>query len=243
MKVLVLSDVHANLVAFEAVLQDAGEVDAIWNIGDTVGYGPKPAECVDLMISVGADPVLVGNHDLACLGELDLAEFNPVAQIASRWTATQLGPIQRTFLAGLPATAIAESITLAHGSPRAPVWEYLAGIQVATENFGYFTTQVCIVGHTHVSMCALLRDDATEAEIFALRPGDIVDLTHHRFILNPGSVGQPRDRDPRAAYVVLDTDRGIATAHRVEYDVEATQEQMRAVHLPDVLVARLAFGM
>lgn len=243
MKVLVISDVHANLVALEAVLQDAHGYDAIWNIGDTVGYGPRPRECIDRMVDYGANPVLVGNHDLACLGALDLAEFNPVAQVASRWTSLQLGIEHRAYLQALPATTTTEGITLAHGSPRAPIWEYVTSAAVASENFLFFDTDVCLIGHTHIAMFAVLRDDETDAELYQFREGATIDLVQARYIVNPGSVGQPRDRDPRAAYAVLDLDRGTITAHRVAYDIATTQRQMALANLPDVLISRLSHGM
>jgi diadenosine tetraphosphatase ApaH/serine/threonine PP2A family protein phosphatase len=242
-KALVLSDIHANLVALEAVLRDAKGYEAIWNIGDTVGYGPRPRECLDLMVDHGANPVLVGNHDLACLGELDLTEFNPVAQVASRWTALQLGLEHRAYLKDLPAMTVSESFTLAHGSPRAPIWEYVTSAVIASENFLYFDTNVCLIGHTHIAMFAVMRAEQIQAEIYQFRDGTTLDLLQARYIVNPGSVGQPRDRDPRAAYAILDTDRGTITAHRVEYDVSTTQRQMALANLPDVLIARLAHGM
>ncbi len=243
MKVLVISDIHSNLVALETVLATCGEFDSIWNIGDTIGYGPKPRECIDKMLELDADPVLVGNHDLACIGEIDLSEFNPVAQIASRWTSLQLGMDHRAYLQELPAMTDAEGYTLAHGSPRSPIWEYVTNATVATENFGWFDTRVCLIGHTHVAMFAKLSDECETAEIMPLRDGAVLDLNENRFLVNPGSVGQPRDRDPRAAYALLDLQTGTLTAHRVEYNIEATQRQMASANLPDVLIGRLAHGV
>jgi diadenosine tetraphosphatase ApaH/serine/threonine PP2A family protein phosphatase len=242
-KVLIISDIHSNLEALETVLANCGEFDALWNIGDTIGYGPKPRECIDKMLELEADPVLVGNHDLACIGELDLSEFNPVAQIASRWTSLQLGMDHRAYLQDLPAMTDVEGFTLAHGSPRSPIWEYVTNATVATENFGWFDTRVCFIGHTHVAMYAKLCDESDTAEIMPLRDGVELDLTKHRYLVNPGSVGQPRDRDPRAAYAMLDLDNGSLTAHRVEYNIEATQRQMATANLPDVLIGRLAHGV
>jgi diadenosine tetraphosphatase ApaH/serine/threonine PP2A family protein phosphatase len=195
------------------------------------------------MVNHAANPVLVGNHDLACLGELDLTEFNPVAQVASRWTALQLGLEHRTYLKDLPAMTVSEGFTLAHGSPRAPIWEYVTSAAIATENFPHFDTDVCLIGHTHIAMFAVLRPGGVQAELYQFRDGTTLDLLQARYIVNPGSVGQPRDRDPRAAYAMLDTDRGTITAHRVEYDIAATQRQMALANLPDVLIARLAHGM
>ena len=243
MKALIVSDIHANLVALEAVLAAAPSHDAIWNVGDTIGYGPRPRECLDLMVDRFASPALVGNHDLACIGDVDLTEFNPVAQIASRWTALQLGMDHRAYLKNLPAMTTANGYTLAHGSPRAPVWEYVTSAAIATDNFAFFDTDVCFIGHTHIAMYASLREGQTTADIHPLRDGETLDLLRARYIVNPGSVGQPRDRDPRAAYAILDTDRGTITAHRVEYDIPLTQRQMALANLPDVLVARLAHGM
>lgn len=243
MKILLISDVHANLVALDAVLRDCPVFDAIWNLGDTIGYGPKPRECIDRMVDLFAGPVLVGNHDLACIGEVDITEFNPVAQVASRWTALQLGMDHRAYLSDLPALTTSSQFTLAHGSPRSPVWEYVTNSTIATENFAAFDTDVCFIGHTHIAMFALLREGAPLAEIHPFRPGDMIDLTAARYLINPGSVGQPRDRDPRAAYAVLDTDNATVTAHRVEYEITLTQRQMALANLPEVLIARLAHGM
>jgi diadenosine tetraphosphatase ApaH/serine/threonine PP2A family protein phosphatase len=243
LKVLIISDIHANLAALDAVLGDCKEYDAIWNLGDTIGYGPKPRECIDRMVDLFANPVLVGNHDLACIGEVDIAEFNPVAQVAARWTALQLGMDHRAYLRDLPAMTVAEGFTLAHGSPRSPIWEYVTSVAVATENFACFDTDVCFIGHTHIAMYAIMKEGAATAELHPLRHGETLDLLTGRFIINPGSTGQPRDRDPRAAYAVLDTSRGMLTAYRVEYDVAATQRQMALANLPDVFIGRLAHGM
>lgn len=243
MKVLLVSDIHSNQAALEAVLTDAGECDAVWNLGDTVGYGPKPRECLDKMVDLFANPVLVGNHDLACIGEVDVSEFNPVAQLASRWTSLQLGMDHRAYLNALPAVTIAGAYTLAHGSPRSPVWEYVTTAQIAAENFEFFDTDVCFIGHTHVAMYALIREGADEVEVGPLVDDQVLDLLAGRYLINPGSVGQPRDRDSRAAYALLDTDLGSLTAHRVAYDVALTQKQMAMANLPDVLIARLALGM
>jgi diadenosine tetraphosphatase ApaH/serine/threonine PP2A family protein phosphatase len=243
LKVLLFSDIHANLAALEAVLADAGEWDAVWNLGDTVGYGPKPRECLDKMVDLFANPVLVGNHDLACIGEVDVSEFNPVAQLAARWTSLQLGMDHRAYLNALPAVTISGAYTLAHGSPRSPVWEYVTTPQIAAENFAFFDTDVCFIGHTHIAMYALVREGSDDVEVGPLADDQTVDLLAGRYLINPGSVGQPRDRDPRAAYAILDTDMGSLTAHRVAYDVALTQKQMAMANLPDVLIARLAHGM
>ena len=243
MKILLVSDIHGNHVALETVLAASRTFDAVWNLGDTVGYGPRPRECVDLIAQHGAGPVLVGNHDLAAIGQLDLADFNPVARIAARWTGLQLGPEHRAFLAALPAKTSVEGYTLAHGSPRAPIWEYVADAETATDNFAFFDTVACFIGHTHLAMYAKLGDGRSGAEIGPFRNGETLELRGDRFLINPGSVGQPRDGDPRAAYAILDTERRAVTAHRVAYDIAATQHQMIAAGLPEALIARLPLGV
>jgi diadenosine tetraphosphatase ApaH/serine/threonine PP2A family protein phosphatase len=149
----------------------------------------------------------------------------------------------RAYIGDLPAMTTAANYTLAHGSPRSPVWEYVTNAQIATENFECFETNVCFIGHTHIAMYAELHAETGTSEIHALRDGDVLDLTATRYIVNPGSVGQPRDRDPRAAYAILDTEQASLTAHRVEYDVPITQRQMAMANLPEVLIVRLAHGM
>jgi diadenosine tetraphosphatase ApaH/serine/threonine PP2A family protein phosphatase len=243
MRVLLISDIHANLAALEAVFAACPSFDALWNLGDTIGYGPRPAQCLDLVRAHGAAPSLVGNHDLACIGEIDPAEFNPVAQEAARWTALQLSDDHREHLMNLPPMTGALGHTLAHGSPRDPIWEYVTTPEIATANFAAFGTNVCFVGHTHIAMSATLAEGAVLAGIRAWREGETLDLRSNRHIINPGSVGQPRDRDPRAAYAVLDTTRGTITAHRAAYDIATTQSQMRDARLPDFLISRLSVGI
>lgn len=242
MKVLILSDIHANLVALEAVLADCGEVDAIWNLGDTVGYGPRPSECLDRVLALGARPMLAGNHDLACTGELDDRDFNAVARAASRWTSNQLRPDQKTLLRSLPGRTETDGFTLAHGSPRDPVWEYLTDQYAATANFGCFTTRVCLIGHSHLPLVFRLKAKGRMAKVEGLADQQTVDLNEDRLIVNPGSVGQPRDLDSRAAYGLIDTERAIFTGKRVEYDIEETQRQMTEACLPELLIRRLSIG-
>lgn len=243
MRILIVSDIHANLTALRAVVVHAGPVDAVWNLGDTVGYGPRPRECVELMMQLGADPSLMGNHDLACIGELSLQEFNDVARYAAEWTVAELGDEHRSYLGSLPTTTSIGDVTLAHASPREPVWEYVDCVPVATANFRHFQSTTCLVGHTHRAMIATLEPEQQEASIAPLRDGDAVQLEGARFLINPGSVGQPRNRDPRAAFGIMDTDERTFTAHRAAYDVTETQRQMEAAGLPDLLVARLSIGM
>jgi len=241
-KILVVSDIHGNRAALEAVLETAVNVDAIWSLGDIVGYGPNPGWCIDKMIELGASLSLCGNHDLACIGRIAIADFNPIAQIATRWTATQLSDTQRQFLMSLPAKSIECNVTLAHGSPRHPVWEYIDSPTVATENFGHFETNVCLVGHSHVAAIAEMPARASRATMSHWQAGQSIDLDSGRFILNPGSVGQPRDGDPRAAFAMLDLETGTITAHRVHYDIASEQDRIRAAGLPIQLARRIALG-
>jgi len=241
MRVLVVSDIHANLAAFEAVLEDAGTFDVIWSLGDIVGYGPEPNACIRLLQEY-PHIAIAGNHDWAVLGRLDLAEFNSDARIANLWTREQLTPDARAFLESLPETRVEGDFTLAHGSPRHPVWEYLLYLTAACINFRYFENGVCLVGHTHIP--AIFWLPAQGEECFSVPiPEEPLSLKgSERYIINPGGVGQPRDGDPRAAYAVLDTEAMTLTFERTPYDIPRTQEAMRRAGLPPRLIARLDYG-
>src|SRR5579875_652372 len=158
MVILVISDIHANLVALEAVLADAGTVDEIWSLGDIVGYGPKPRECLDLVRSLNPTISVVGNHDYAAIGRISLADFNPIARSASQWTATQLDLDHVQYLEGLPLKQTSGDVTIVHGSPRFPIWEYVYNARVAAKNFSAFDSELCFLGHTHVSMYVTERE-------------------------------------------------------------------------------------
>jgi diadenosine tetraphosphatase ApaH/serine/threonine PP2A family protein phosphatase len=243
-RVAVISDVHGNLYALEAVLGeiDRDPPDAIWCLGDTVGYGPRPNECCAL-VRERADVVLSGNHDLIALGSVEVAveEFNPDAAAASIWTGKQLTDESREFLAGLEPSAEIDGAQLFHGSPRDPVWEYVLSEEVALESLLLTEAPLVLVGHTHVATAIVLQEDrllggvATEGLETRLEDG--------RWLLNPGSVGQPRDGNPRAAFLVLDLDAGRARFRRVAYPVARTQEEIRERGLPDSLAERLAHGV
>jgi diadenosine tetraphosphatase ApaH/serine/threonine PP2A family protein phosphatase len=244
MRVLILSDIHSNYVALEAVLAAAGSYDQLWNLGDTIGYGPCPNECMAAM-RANATAMIAGNHDLACLGLVDLSDFNPEARAANIWNGEQLLVEHRTFLESTPPQLeVSERFLLSHGSPRDAIWEYLLTRAQAHDNFRRFTHQVCFVGHSHVPLFFTLPPGARaegpelpEAdEMLTLRAGA-------RYIINPGSVGQPRNQDPRAAFAILDTDADTVVFQRVSYDVQQTQEQMHTAHLPEPLALRLQYGM
>jgi diadenosine tetraphosphatase ApaH/serine/threonine PP2A family protein phosphatase len=185
---------------------------------------------------------LVGNHDLAVIGRLDVTAFNPWARAAADWTSTQLRAADVAWLGSLPSRTVIGGMTLAHASPRDPVWEYVTDEATAAANFTSFDTQVCWIGHSHVALVAS-RDERGRTALRALGDGETIDLEHARWLINPGSVGQPRDGDPRAAYVILDLDQGRAASHRVPYDIARTQQQMSDAGLPPPLIERLRHGI
>jgi diadenosine tetraphosphatase ApaH/serine/threonine PP2A family protein phosphatase len=241
MRVLVISDIHANLAAFETVLEDAADQwEQIWCLGDVVGYGPEPNACVTLLRE--HDHLsLSGNHDWAVLGKLDINAFNRDARAAIEWARTAISEETRAFLESLPTEEVHAPFTLAHGSPRQPVWEYILDEDTAAANFAHFDTPFCLVGHTHMPV---VFEELEDGRARGSRPayGEKLSLAATRLIINPGSVGQPRDADPRAAYALLDTEAMTWEHRRVAYPVGATQERMRELGLPHRLVARLEMG-
>ena len=241
MRTLIISDIHANLTALEAVLADAGKVDATWCLGDLVGYGPDPNECVERITALPNLQCILGNHDAAALKHIEVDSFNPEARTAILWTQQRLNTTNLSFLQSLPERVILDLITLVHGSPRQPVWEYLLDTRTATLNFDFFDGLYCFVGHTHLPVMYYLPDDAMYARLVV--PENETQLTlAPRAILNPGSVGQPRDRDPRAAYAILDMDQNTWECHRVAYDIPSVQERMVKAGLPERHILRLAAG-
>jgi len=240
MRVLVISDVHANLAALEAVLADAGHWDVIWSLGDIVGYGPEPNECI-ARLSAEKHLAIAGNHDWAVLGKLELEDFNHDARRAILWTREQLNPLSLAYLQALSEVLVEGDFTLAHGSPRSPIWEYLLSPGAAKANFDYFQTSVCLVGHTHIPV--RFRDlPGNLCQVILPQEGETIPLGQEREIINPGGVGQPRDGDPRAAYLLLDTEQRTFEHRRVGYDIAETQRKMRAVELPKRLILRLEVG-
>lgn len=241
MRYLILSDIHANLAALEAVLTDAPAFDEIWCLGDVIGYGPDPNECVERLQDLPHFS-LAGNHDWAALGKLDLDTFNTDARIANTWTQSELKPAAREYLEQLPPSTERGDFHLAHASPREPVWEYILDGKVAYANFAYFSTQFCLVGHTHTPAIFELDEEHERSEGLIPHTPSTITLGSPRMIINPGSVGQPRDGDPRASYALLDTKKKRWEYRRVPYPVEITQERMRARGLPRRLVERLRSG-
>lgn len=236
-RILLISDVHGNLLALEAVLAAAGPVAGIWAMGDTVGYGPDPSDVLALLKEKRARMV-AGNHDLAVATGQGLDAFNPHAREAARLHREWLSAAERDDLAVLPLTMEQDAFTLCHGSLRDPIWEYVFTAPQADASIEISPTAHVCNGHTHLP--AIYRKDARVTQV-PFREGRPVTLTG-RMLVNPGSVGQPRDGDPRAAYAVLDTDGGTIELQRSSYDVNEVQRRIRTRGLPGVLADRLAVG-
>lgn len=244
MKYALIADIHANLAAFTAVLEDIerrGGVDELWCLGDIVGYGPDPVRCIELLRQ-HKHICVAGNHDLAAAGKLPLKEFNPDAAIACRWTAQQLSEADKEYLGNLPKVIERDDFTLAHGSPREPIWEYLVSAGSARENFGYFKTKFCLVGHSHMPLIFRQAEDGG-CSFGVLKGGIGQVLGKSRMIINPGGVGQPRDGDPRASYAIYDSEPSVIRLYRVAYDINDTQVRMTKHNLPMRLVVRLEQGV
>jgi diadenosine tetraphosphatase ApaH/serine/threonine PP2A family protein phosphatase len=243
MRVLLVSDIHANRAALDAVLAAAGQYDTVWCLGDVVGYGPEPNECIEILRGLPLAVCLAGNHDWGVLGKMNLSDFNDQATSAILWTRRQLTEEHRAWLEALPATLAtpAEKVSLAHASPREPVWEYILNVTIARANFDHFATPICFVGHSHIPVLFRLNPSGKVA-IEMLTKDEPLTLGADRVIVNPGSVGQPRDRDPRSAFALFDTDTLAFTHRRVEYDIAATQAKMRTAGLSPKLIARLQVG-
>jgi diadenosine tetraphosphatase ApaH/serine/threonine PP2A family protein phosphatase len=242
MRRLILSDIHSNLVALEAVLEEAPTGLPVWCLGDIVGYGPQPNECIQRLRSLDVEACIVGNHDWAVMGKVDVRDFNLDAQRSVIWTQRQLIPVHLGYLEGLPLSVVEDGFTLVHGSPREPIWEYILYPPIARRNFEHFETQHCLVGHTHVPVAFRLNSDHQVLKTEHLVEGRPLLLENGRLIINPGSVGQPRDGDSRASYAILDTEVGTLEHHRVVYDIAKVQQQMEEVGLPQRNVMRLSYG-
>jgi predicted phosphodiesterase len=242
MRLAVLSDIHANLVALDAVLSDLdglGPVDQVWVCGDIVGYGPQPNEVISRLRERSARAVM-GNHDGAAVGLVDTAWFNDAAAAAIRWTTEVVSPASREYLAALPERRVENDLTAVHGSPRDPIWEYVTSPGLAAVCMAAFETRICLFGHTHFPTIYAQTDDGVQ-ETTGVVVGPL-PLPAGRLMLNPGSVGQPRDGIPRSSYFVLDMDAETVEFRRVPYDIERTQALMREARLPAWLVERLGVG-
>jgi len=210
----------------------------VWCLGDLVGYGPRPNRCCAL-VAERAELCLIGNHDLGVLGRLDLAEFSPDAAASARWTAEVLSDEARAYLETLESQAVRENFALYHASAIDPVWEYVLSPAAAIASLEAAGTPLVLVGHSHVA----LRYGSEQQALALCEDGTQVDLARERWLLNPGSVGQPRDGDARAAYMLLDFDSKQAEFKRVRYDIGRTQAEIRERGLPEALAERLAHGL
>jgi len=240
MRYAILADIHGNLDAFRAVLKDIegrGGVDELWCLGDIVGYGPEPSACLSLLREY-PHVCVAGNHDWAAAGSIDTADFNPDAAAACKWTAGQLTSAEKKYLQELPLTATRGDFTLAHGSPRDPLYEYIFSAVSAEDNLRGLGTAHCLVGHTHVP--AVFRSEGGSCRRESLPP---VLRLGGRSIINPGGVGQPRDGDPRASYAIYDDAGRVIYSYRVPYDIAAVQEKMNRAGLPEYLSLRLSEGL
>ncbi len=209
MKILVLSDIHSNITALESVLADAGEFDGTWCLGDIVGYGPDPNECIQKLLTLPHLECVLGNHDAAALGAIPIDNFNHDARMSILWLRSKITTDSREYLSSLLYQVVLENVYLVHGSPRSPLWEYILDRYTAMENFEYFQTKACFVGHTH--MPAAYEEwnynnvDGDHVTFKINRPDEFFQIAT-KTIINPGSVGQPRDHDYRASYAIYDTD-------------------------------------
>jgi diadenosine tetraphosphatase ApaH/serine/threonine PP2A family protein phosphatase len=244
MRYAILADIHGNLEAFEAVREDIeqrGGVDELWCLGDIVGYGPNPRECLELLRQK-KHICLAGNHDGAAIGKIDTSDFNPDAAAACHWTAKQLTSEDVDYLGSLPLKLVRDNFTLVHGSPREPIWEYILSPQIARINFSYFETQFCLVAHSHITF---IFDYSNQNGVCQLRqlPEELyLSDERNRLIINCGGVGQPRDGDPRASYAIFDDEEGVIYHYRLPYDISATQKKMLQAGLPARLATRLSYG-
>jgi len=241
MRVAVISDIHSNVHALEAVLAeiDHESPDAIWCLGDIVGYGPRPDECCSL-VQERASVCLCGNHDLGVRGDVDLDDFAPDAAAAALWTRGMLGERAKVFLGSLGPMGEADGVQLFHASPRDPVWEYILTDQAALAALELTSAALVLVGHSHVPLAVTV--DEGQLEGGHAPAGTEIELGERRWLLNPGSVGQPRDGDLRAAWLMLDLAARKASFRRVDYAIAKTQAEIREAGLPQILGDRLAAG-
>jgi predicted phosphodiesterase len=243
MRIAVISDIHANLEALEAVLDDSArqQVDEIICLGDIVGYGANPNECIEL-VRKNCPLRILGNHDAAAVGLLSTDHFNVHAKIAIDWTVEHLSAAEQAFLRSLPLKKNRADQTLVHATPYDPnMWYYITSLEEAAFNFQFFTTTFCFVGHTHIPIIIVLEN---EKEVY-VHQGTSIDWTNMpqaRFLINTGSVGQPRDRNPKSCYGILDTDAKTFAFRRIDYDIAKAQQKMRKIKMPDFLITRLKDG-
>jgi predicted phosphodiesterase len=245
LRVAIISDIHANLPALEAVLEaiDRSPPDELWCLGDVVGYGAHPNECADL-VADRCTVTLAGNHDLAVLDAIDISSFSPAAAEAAQWTRAQLTSESAQFLSGLHAADESRDVALYHASPRDHVWEYVLWPEQAGQCIARQAARVALIGHSHIALCfrAAEDGDADATEGAQVGAGTKLEVAEGSWLLNPGSVGQPRDGDPRAAWLELDTSKWTAEYRRIDYEIERAAEAIVAAGLPEHLGKRLFVG-
>ncbi len=242
MRVLIISDIHANYTALEAVLKDAGPADETWCLGDLVGYGPDPNAVVEEVRDIPNLTCILGNHDMAAIGKMPLEAFNGEARRSLAYHQKVLSASNMDFMRSLSANIkVRGEATLAHGSPRDSLWEYIINGLTARLNFDHFDTPWCFVGHTHIQSIFSYNEKNDRVTLDQTKPDQTINL-HPKLILNPGSVGQPRDRNPRAAYAVYDTEARTWTPRRVKYNITEVQDRIRAAGLPEKHALRIAEG-
>ncbi len=242
MRVLVVSDIHANYTALEAVLKDAGEVDETWCLGDLVGYGPDPNAVVEQIRELPHLTCILGNHDVAVIGKMPFETFNGDARRSLERHEKVLTASNMDFLRSQSMnTKVRGNATIAHGSPRDPLWEYILNSLSARLNFDHFDTPWCFVGHSHIQCMFALNEENDRVTLEQTRPNSVIDL-QPKLILNPGSVGQPRDRDPRSAYAIYDTEKFTWEPRRVEYNIPEVQQRIREAGLPEKHALRIGEG-
>lgn len=242
MRILVISDVHANYTALEAVLEDAGTVDETWCLGDLVGYGPDPNAVMELIREIPNLTCILGNHDVAVIGRIPFEAFNGDARRTLVYHERVLTADNMDYLRSLPSNLkVREGVSLVHGSPRDSVWEYILNTLSARLNFDHFTTRWCFVGHSHIQCMFQLDESTDRVNLKQAKVGESVKL-QQRLIANPGSVGQPRDRDPRAAYAIYDSTDQSWEPRRVTYNIPEVQQRIREAGLPEKHAVRIAEG-
>jgi predicted phosphodiesterase len=245
LRVAVLSDIHSNRQALEASLaavEEAG-VEETWCLGDLVGYGADPDVCTAL-VRERCSICLVGNHDLAVLGAIDISTFSDTAAAAVEWTRENVGEETLDFLGSLDPSGSREGVGLFHASPRDPVWEYVLSADQAEAGLDAQEERVGLIGHSHIALFFVRAESGRRgyAQGAQATDGAEIELADGKWLLNPGSVGQPRDGDPRAAWLELDTENWVARYHRVPYDIEGAASAILAAGLPNALAERLEVG-
>ena len=243
MRTLILSDIHSNLEALTAVIDDAtqrGGFDSVWCLGDIVGYGPDPGPCIKLLRQHKALAV-AGNHDYVDVGKASAADFNYAAKAAIEWTASNLSPEDIKYLSGLPTVVTVEPFTMVHGTLRDHLNEYLLEPETALATLELLKTRYCAVGHSHLPF--ICREDGGTSTFIEFAEDQAYPLGDERLIINPGCVGQPRDRNPRPSYAIYDNQASSIERHRVDYRIQDTQEKMRDAHMPEYLIERLNHGI